>query len=184
MRVKKLIKVFIWLAVLAIPIFVLVLYATIKTKSTPIDKYQPYKAWVGKTVRLNRETTLFKENLTLNSCYPFLLLDSLHPRWRYAESQLSHPEPDLVRIKTFPKGTELTFEKAVQYTNGVSGFSSPMLFGVIKDGGKVYKLGYQWGSQSISRDFDGIKESWQFHQAPWQEVKDTAYYALPVAKWW
>ena len=167
-----------------IGLFVFFLYATIKTKSTSLNKYEPFKEWVGKTVILDKETVVFEEKvrMTPNSKYPYMLLDSLHPSWEYVWNQ--EKKGDVTHIKTFPAGTELTLEKAIQYTNGVSGSSYPTIFGTIKDGEKEYKVGYPWGEINISRDFKGIAESWRFHQAPWQTGEDTTYYALPRAEWW
>lgn len=169
-----------------IGLFILFLYATIKTKSTGLDPYPPFSEWVGKTVTLHRETTVFEESITAhtNSSYPFLLLDSLHPQWEYVEERLRAAEPDLVKVTVLPAGTRLTLEKAVQYTNGVSGSSYPTLFGTISTGGAHYAIAYQWGERSLSRHFDGIDECWQFNKAPWQAVPDTAYYALPEARFW
>lgn len=70
------------------------------------------------------------------------------------------------------------------YTNGVSGSSKPCLFGTIEYAGKVYKVEYQWGDQSIGRRFDKIPESWSFPMAPWQSAIDLKFYKLPIAEWW
>lgn len=167
-----------------IGLFIFFLYATIKTKSTNISKYPPFQEWVNKTVILNKETTVFEEKIKMNanSKYPYILLDSLHPRWEYIQQQ--EEIGDVTKIKIFPAGTKLILEKAVQYTNGVSGSSYPTIFGTLKSNGKEYKVGYQWGEINLSRYFDKVPESWQFHQAPWQPEKDTTYYALPKADWW
>ncbi len=166
--------------------FIFILYATIKTKSTSLNKYEPFKEWVGKTVTLDKETVVFKEKVSMqpNNRYPYILLDKLHPQWQYVEDRKNLPEPDLVEIHVFPAGTKFAIEKAVQYTNGVSGSSYPIVFGTIGDGEEAYKIGYQWGDRNLGRSFDRIEECWQFHQAPWQAEPDTTYYALPDAHWW
>jgi len=169
-----------------IGLFIFMLYATIKTKSTNINTNKPFKEWVGQTVTLNRQTFLFEENIRMNTNgrYPYTLLDSLHPQWQYVEERKNLAEPDLVEITSFPTGTKLRIEKATQYTNGVSGSSYPTVFGTIHHNGQEYKIAYQWGTQDIGRRFDKIKESWKFHQAPWQTQQDTVHYALPDAKVW
>ncbi|RAV28962.1 hypothetical protein DN748_11275 [Sinomicrobium soli] len=165
-------------------LFLFMLYATIKTKSTNIDQYEPFKEWVGKTVTLDKETVVFEEKIRMvtTNKYPYTLTDSLHPDWQYIHNM--EETGDAVRITSFPAGTKLKLEKAVQYTGGVSGSSEPMLFGTINDGEKAYKVGYQWGKTDLNIDFDKIEKSWLFHRAPWQEEQDTAHYALPRAEWW
>ncbi|SFO18195.1 hypothetical protein SAMN05421741_12436 [Paenimyroides ummariense] len=167
-----------------IGLLVFIIFTTVKTKSTSINEYEPFKEWVGKTVTLNKETALFKDKQKMNPNrdYSYMLLDSLHPKWQYLEEQKAIG--DLVEITRFPEGTILKFEKAIQYTNGVSGFSYPTIFGSITSNGKEYKTGYQWGEMDMAKKFDKVEKCWQFHQAPWQKEKDTAFYALPTASLW
>jgi len=164
--------------------FIFILYATIKTKSTSLNNYEPFKEWVGKTVTLNKETVLFKEKIRMNSNsnYPYMLLDSLHPQWRYVEEQKAIG--DIEEIIRFPVGTSLKLDKAIQYTNGVSGSSYPTIFGTITAHGMDYKVGYQWGERDVSKAFEKIEKCWFFHQAPWQDKQDTTFYALPTANFW
>jgi len=164
--------------------FIFILYATIKTKSTSLNNYEPFKEWVGKTVTLNKETVLFKEKIRMNSNsnYPYMLLDSLHPQWRYVEEQKTIG--DIEKIIRFPVGTSLKLDKAIQYTNGVSGSSYPTIFGTITAHGMDYKVGYQWGERDVSKAFEKIEKCWFFHQAPWQDKQDTTFYALPTANFW
>lgn len=164
--------------------FVFILYATIKTKSTSLNKYEPFKEWIGQTVTLNKVTILFKDKIPMNdnSDYPYMLLDSLHPQWRYIEEQKEIG--DIEEIISFPAGTQLRFDKAIQYTNGVSGSSYPTIFGTIIYNGQNYKIGYQWGTMDIGKSFDKIEKCWQFHQAPWQTSADLNFYALPTAMFW
>lgn len=159
MTTKRIIGI-VALVILAVLIgFIFILYATIKTKSTSLNKFEPYKQWIGKTVVLNKETVLFKESIPMidNSDYPYVLLDSLHPRWRYVEEQKKMG--DIEEIIGFPAGTQLRFDKAIQYTNGVSGSSYPTIFGTIIYNGKDYKVGYQWGERDITKAFEKIGKS-------------------------
>ena len=183
---KKILKVTAGLILGGIFLFVFFLYAAIRTKSTAIDKYSPFREWVGEKVMLNRETVVLKEKLRshTNDRYPYTLLDSLHPDWEYAEARKTLEEPEIEEITVFPAGTELVLEKAIQYTNGVSGSSYPTIFGTIGSGEKTYKVGYQWGKRDMAKNHYGIEECWKFHQAPWQEKPDTTFYALPTAEWW
>lgn len=184
MTTKRIMGIIALVIVVVIAGFIFILYATIKTKSTSLNKYEPFKEWIGKTVTLNKETVLFKDKIPMNnnSDYPYMLLDSLHPQWRYVDEQKSIG--DIEEIITFPKGTVLKLEKAIQYTNGVSGSSYPTIFGTITFEGKTYKTGYRWGERDVSKAFDKIENCWFFHQAPWQDKQDTAFYAFPTANWW
>lgn len=186
MTAKKIMGIITLVIVGCIGLFSFFLYATIKTKSTNLDKYDPFKEWVGNTVTLDKETVVFEEKIKMNpnSKYPYVLLDSLHPRWEYIREQKEIG--DVTEIKIFPAGTNLTLEKAIQYTNGVSGASYPTIFGTITetDGDNAYKVGYQWGEQDIAKSHYKIEKCWHFHQAPWQDEPDTAHYALPIAAWW
>lgn len=186
MTAKKIMGIAALVIIVGIIGFVFFLYATIKTKSTSLNQYEPFTEWVGKTVTLNKKTVLLKEKIPMNDNrdYPYILLDSLHPRWQYVEEQKNMTEADLEEVAIFPSGTTLKLEKAIQYTNGVSGSSYPTIFGTITANGHTYKAGYQWGTMAIGKSLDKIEKCWQFHQAPWQDKADTAFYALPTAKWW
>src|SRR5690606_38532489 len=108
--------------------------------------------------------------------------DSLHEGW---ENILELEENgDVTKITTFPIGTELSLEKATQYTNGVSGSSYRTIFGSIKSNGKEYKEGYQCGKLDLTKKYYQIEKCRKFDQAPWQTKQDTAYYALPKADFW
>jgi len=167
-----------------IALFLFLLYTTLKTKSRNLNGYAPFTEWIGKAVILGKKTILFKDHLPTydNNKYPYVLLDSLHPRWPYVAQQLK--SGDLEKIVEFPIGTRLNIEKAVQYTNGVSGASYPALFGTIYYEGDTYKIAYQWGDIDLSKAFDKIEKCWRFHQAPWQEQEDHTFYALPTATLW
>ncbi|MFD2556604.1 hypothetical protein [Sphingobacterium tabacisoli] len=184
MSTKKIMSIIAWVVIGVLGLFAFILYATIKTKSTGLNQYAPYNEWVGRTVTMDKETVLFKEKISMNdnAAYPYILLDSRHPQWQYVEEQKRIG--DIEEIATFHAGTELRLEKAIQYTNGVSGFSYPTVFGTIISNGKEYRVGYQWGKMDIGKSFDKVEKCWQFHQAPWQKVRDTSFYALPTAKFW
>jgi len=184
MSVKKIMGIIITIGMVGILAFGFFLYATIKTKSTGISQYSPFKQWVGKTVTLDKETMLISEKLKLypENGYPYLLLDSLHPDWPYIEERMQLG--DYALVEKFPAGISFQIEKAVQFTGGVSGSSTPFVFGKIRHGGKSYGTAYQWGTMDIAKFMDKVDASWHFHQAPWQPKADTMFYALPEARWW
>ena len=159
-------------------------YATIKTKSTSLNAYAPYKEWIGKRVTLNKAIVLLKEKVPVVDYpdYPYVLLDSLHPQWQYVQEQKDMA--DVEEVAAFPAGTTLQLEKAVQFTNGVSGSSYPILFGTLNAKGNTYKIAYPWGSMDIAKRMYKVDKCWSFHQAPWQDSRDTAFYALPTADFW
>lgn len=167
-------------------IFCFLLYQTIKTKSADMSNHAPYKHWVGKNCRLLRQTYLFKNKNSEeeNSQYAYTLIDSLHPQWQYYKDAMYNPNMDVQYIINIPAGTTISFKKAIQYTNGVSGSSHPTILGNISINNRTYNISYQWGEISQARYFDHIDECWKFHKAPWQHTQDTAWYALPEAKWW
>lgn len=176
--------IIITIGIVGMLIFGFFLYATIKTKSTRVDQYPPFKQWIGKTVILDKETVLISEKVKLYAYddYPYLLLDSLHPYWPYLEERVRLG--DYILIEEFPAGTSLRIDKAVQFTGGVSGSSTPFVFGRIRYRDKTYGTAYQWGTTDIAKFMDKVDERWHFHQAPWQPEVDTAFYALPEARWW
>ncbi|MFD1772217.1 hypothetical protein [Sphingobacterium suaedae] len=187
MKTKKIMGIFILVIIGGAGLFLLLLFVTTKTKSSRLDTYPPFDTWVGKTVSLTRDVVLFQEQNEAipNSAYSYLLSDSLHPNWpSLAEGQASGSF-DLQQILSFPAGTLLTLEKAIQYTNGVSGFSTPILFGHLTGSdGHVYPIYYPWGSMNMEKRFDNVDACWKFHQAPWQKAADSTFYALPDAKFW
>ncbi|SDD27305.1 hypothetical protein SAMN04487894_107184 [Niabella drilacis] len=184
MKTKKIIGLVMLIVIGGLVLLTFVLYSTIKTKSTDISKYAPYNNWIGKTVTLDKQTVLVMEKARLNGdkSYPYLLLDSLHPDWQYLEER--EKNGDYTKVVVFPAGLKLHIKKAIQFTGGVSGNSTPMIFGTLFHNGKEYKTGYQWGQRQIARYMDKIKECWHFHRAPWQTRPDTVFYALPDAQWW
>lgn len=184
MTTKKIVGIIALIAFCGVGLFVFILHATVKTKSTSLNTYQPYKEWIGKTVTLDKETVLFKEKIRegITRKYPYSLIDSLHPSWEYLDFKVEIG--DAVKITTFPAGTKLKLEKAVQYTGGVSGSSTPIVFGTINEEGKTYGVGYPWGKRDMTIDYIRIEKSWLFHKAPWQTDLDTTHYALPRANWW
>lgn len=186
MKTFKVFGIIILVIIAGLGVILFILYATIKTKSTSLNNYAPYKDYIGKTVILNKETILYKvDSRTFeNDDYPYNLIDSLNPMWEDIKLTMKTPNPYTQEISRFPAGTNLTIDKSVQYTNGVSGSSYPTVFGTIKYQNKTYKIGYSWGEKSASKDYSGIKECWYFHQAPWQDKHDSTFYALPTAKIW
>lgn len=184
MSVKKIMGTIITIGMVAMLAFGFFLYATIKTKSTRISQYQPFKQWVDKTVTLDKETVLISEKVKLypENGYPYLMLDSLHPDWPYVAERIDLG--DYALVERFPAGSSFHIEKAVQFTGGVSGSSTPFVFGKIHHGGKSYGAAYQWGTRDIAKFMDKVDTSWYFHQAPWQPKADTVFYALPEARWW
>ncbi|WCM43327.1 hypothetical protein MG290_06610 [Flavobacterium sp. CBA20B-1] len=185
MTTKSIVKIAALVIGLGVILFAFMLFASIKTKSSSLNNHEPYKNWVGKNVTLQKETVLFIDRMyDDNDDYKYTLLDSLHPQWQSVDERKNLPAPDLEEIVKFPAGTQFKLEKAIQYTNGVSGFSTPYIFGTILHNGKTYKTGYQWGTLDLAKSMDKEKKSWHFHQAPWQDSKDTAFYELPTAKLW
>lgn len=184
MSVKKTMGILISIGVGSMLIFGVFLYAAIKTKSTDISSYSPFRQWIGNSVTLDREAVLLAEKIKLyhDKSYPYLLMDSLHPDWVYLDERIQLG--DYILLQRFPAGTQFHIEKAVQFTGGVSGFSTPFIFGTISYKGKNYGIGYQWGKMDMSKHMDQVEASWYFHQAPWEQKADTAFYALPEAKWW
>ena len=182
----KVLKIIALVIIVGIGFILFILYATVKTKSTSLKNYAPYKELIGKTLVLKKETYLFKDETTMipNGDFPYTLLDDLHPRWAYFQEGKNIPEVDITEILTFPQGVEFHVEKAIQYTNGVSGSSTPTIFGIIEYQGKTYKISYLWGERDIDKAFRNVPECWQFHQAPWQDSADTTWYALPTANIW
>jgi len=168
----------------AVLIFCFFLYATIRTKSTSLSQFSPFKEWMGKTVTMDKEIVLLREKVKQfeDKKYPYLLIDSLHPYWPYLDERMELG--DYTLVEKLPAGVKFHIEKAVQFTGGVSGSSTPFVFGTISYNGKNYKIGYQWGTMDVARFMDKVKACWQFHLAPWQPQTDTAYYELPAAQWW
>lgn len=182
MQKKQMIGIFALFIVGCIGLLVLIVYTTVKTKSINIAEHEPFKEWIGQTLILNRPTAIYRENIRMdgNNDYPYTLLDSMHPKWQYVEERKNIG--DIREITKLAEGSKLQVEKAIQYTNSVSGFSYPMIFGKISINGITYKIGYQWGTRDIGKRFDNLEKCWQFHLAPWQQKIDTNFYSLPTAK--
>ena len=165
---------------------IFILYVTVKTKTTGLNDYEPFKSLIGKTFTLQRDTYLFDDEDSFDKIpdFPFTLVDELHPQWSYYQEGKVLPQIKITEMMALPKGVTLTVEKAVQYTSGVSGYSYPTLFGTISYRGQTYKVVYHWGERDIDKSYENTDKYWTFCQAPWQERPDTSYYALPTAKFW
>lgn len=182
----KVIKRLLWVIFLGIGLMLFILFVTVKTKSTNLKNYKPYKELIGKKLVMQKETYLFEDEETFipNGDFPYTLMDELHPRWPYFQEAKLTPGVDVKQVLRFPKGVVFHVEKAIQYTNGVSGSSTPVMFGRIDYQGKTYKISYPWGERDIDKAYRNVPECWQFHLAPWQDKADTTWYALPTATFW
>ncbi|QNL48201.1 hypothetical protein H8S90_15495 [Olivibacter sp. SDN3] len=165
-------------------LFALALYSTIKTKTKDLHNVPPFSDLLEKTVKLNTTTYLMQEFPSRDKAFPYVLMDSTHRHYQWYKDRMALDPPEVKLISTVPAGAKITFEKAANYTNGVSGNSIAWLFGKLKYHGKTYYVGYSWGDMSLSRRFDGNPDNWKFDLAPWQDEKDTSYYHVPEAQWW
>lgn len=181
MTVKKVIKIFVLLFMIGVALLVLILYLMLRTKSTNLNQTAPFEQWIGRTVTLQNAVVLYRKNARLNpyGSYSLRMIDSLHPSWDEVDQQLHSEDSELQKIREIPAGTNMKVQRAVQLTTGVSGLSYPTIFGRIVYHGQPYVFRYQWGE--IDGDRDDQDNAWQFHQAPWQNEPDTAYYVLPTA---
>ncbi len=186
LRISKVIKMLIVCLIVGIALFVLMLYGSIKTRSTNISRYAPFSTYIGQTWVLKEETHLFREDeiYVLDSKHPFTLLDRNHEQWAYFQDRVALDAPDVKAIAKVPAGATLKLDKAMQYTNGVSGFSSPTVLGILSYNGQQYAVSYRWGTLDLAKSLGKVANCWKFQQAPWQEKVDTAHYALPDAEWW
>lgn len=101
-----------------IVLFALFLFQTIKTKSTSLNNFVPYKELIGKTVVLNNDVILYKYKNSaevFHSNYPYFLMDSKDPDWISIPNFVEINE--IETIFEIPKGASLKIEKAIQYTN-------------------------------------------------------------------
>lgn len=181
---KRVLKIALLVVVAAIFLFCFMLYASVKTKSTSLNKITPFQEILNKPLTLVRDVELFIEEFPTNDDFPHLITDRYQRNYQYLHERLTIEVPDARFIVKIPTGQQVVFSKATMYTNGVSGSSKPCLFGTIDYNGKKYKVEYQWGDQSIGRRFDKIPESWSFAMAPWQTKIDLTFYKLPIAQWW
>jgi len=183
-RKSKIGNIILLVGVLGLLMFGVILYATIKTKTSSLNKVAPFDKLIGQTVRLNREAYLMQEIPARNDDYPFVLMDPEHENFQWYIDRTVIDPPETVILDTIPAGTPITFEKAIVYTNGVSGHSTPCIFGRLVINGKDYRVEYSWGKLDLAKWFDQEKKSWKFWRAPWQEAPDTTYYEIPAAQWW
>ncbi len=165
-------------------LFIFFLYATIKTKSTSLHQVAPFKQYINQTVITNQDIFLMTEKDVPDGKFPYIVLDSAYAgfQWYVDRSKLSPPEVTL--LDTIPAGSSITFTKAVNYTNGVSGLSKACLFGKITLQDKEYLIYYPWGKRSERMWLEGKYDQWEFRLAPWQTEKDTNYYTVPDAQYW
>lgn len=162
---------------LAFVIMCFYMFYQVKTKTISLDQNEPFNTWVGRTVTLNRETVLFRSNMNkFNNNYPHELCDSLHPLWDYKNHE-SSTNPQRCEISAvFPAGTTLRIDKSEQYISGENIYT--FVSGTIESNGNTYNVVYHWGRIDRIKEFAKIKKHWFFHQAPWQNTVDTAFYEI------
>ena len=181
---KKAIRILILVITVSLLLFGFLLYSTIKMKTRNISEMQPFATYVGDKLNLQRTVWLFQEKEPVDSKYPLVLLDSLNPSFQWYHDRIKLQNPEVKLIKKITEGTSLQFDKVIMYTNGVSGTSTPRMFGELQDAGQTYRVEYSWGDQSFARMLDKEEKTWYFGLAPWQSTKDTAFYELPIAEFW
>lgn len=181
---KKILKVILLGGILVVGLFIFILYITVKTKSTSLNNTAPFKELIGRPLTLNTTTWLIQVTPTRNKDFPYVLIDEGHENFQWFKDRMKSTPPEVVFVDSVPAGAGVIFEKATNYTNGVSGFSVACLFGTLTYHGKEYAIEYTWGKESISRRMEGRSNTWTFGWAPWQSKRDTHYYAIPDAQWW
>lgn len=194
---SKIILILFSIGIIAVSLFVFLLYFTLKTKSRDISNEKPFVEWIGKPLVLNAETFLVKEDKANydNSKFPYLLSDSTSYNYddlvRRNQIRIDKSEPcdvcDITFLETFPVGTVVTFHKAVMTIGGVSGSANLILYGIVKHNNQEYAVGYYWGREDHSKRADtsgfGMKRYYKFSQAPWQTKQDTTRYVIKDAQW-
>lgn len=182
---KQVVKIFLICVVVGFFLFVFALFQTCKTKSTNISKKEPFKDLIGKELVLKRPVRLFMEKYPTREDYPYVLSDTNMHSWSTYTSML---QADVLEIKlsdTISENSKIIFDKAIQYTPGVSGFSRSKLFGTLSSTeGKTYQVEVSWGKLNSNLDWKGSQKAYKFELAPWQSEIDTASYYLPDAQWW
>jgi len=182
---KKVLKIIIICVVVGFFLFVFALFQTCKTKSTSISKRDPFKEVIGKELIIKRPVRLFMPKDPDKTDYPYAISDTNQVSWESYMSGLQANEPEIKLSDSIKENAKVVFDKAVIYTNGVSGFSRPKLFGTLTSTeGNTYKVEFCWGKYESGYPWKGSHQPYKFSIAPWQEVQDTAHYYLPSAQWW
>lgn len=182
---KKVIKIFIICLIVGFILFVFAIIQTVKTKSTNISKKAPYKEVLGKELVTKRPIRLFMEQTPTKKEYPYAMSDTNQTFWKSYTAMLQADEPVIKLSDSVEANAKVIFDKAVMYTNGVSGSSNPRLFGTLTSAdGKTYKVEFLWGTYDYNYPWKVSQRGYLFELAPWQTVKDTTHYYLPNAEWW
>lgn len=163
------------IGVILILIFIILLWLTLKTKSTDMSASSPYSEIIGQQlITQRRSQLLLLEHQNEKSDFPYLLEDG---------SGYGLDREDIADKIEVPKGAELRIEQAGLYTNGTSGFTHSYLFGRVKLPGEnqEYAFQYTWG---IQRNINSIDENqkpyWEFPLAVWQVNKINQKFTFPT----
>jgi hypothetical protein len=152
---RKLIKI----ALLALLVFIGMLWYVLRTKVSDVSDQEPYSGIVNKTVAIKRQAFI-----------------ALNVEWNAYDNPYLICESDsdfLSEVGTkyiLPTGTVLTITEANIYTNGTSGFSSAYVLGTVylKELKKEVAFEYRWGKQQVVIYGDS-KDYWTFPLAIWQD---------------
>lgn len=185
MTFQKLLKIVLLVGAGLVLLFILVLYFTLKTKTADLKNVDPFKNLMNKEVVLVQPVSLFQEHNDVeipNEDFPYVIVESKNSRYKWYMERADMgtiSSPEATFIAKLPAGTIVQFEKAANYTNGVSGNSYPYLFGTVQFKNAKYPITYQWGEEDFSLVMNKKEKSWQFSKAPWQKVQDTNHYEIP-----
>src|SRR5690606_25401064 len=120
---KKVIKIFIICLIVGFILFVFAIIQTVKTKSNNISKKAPYKEALGKELVTKRPIRLFMEQTPTKKEYPYAMSDTNQTFWKSYTAMLQADEPVIKLSDSVEANAKVVFDKAVMYTNGVSGSS-------------------------------------------------------------
>ena len=179
MTPKKLIMWILLAIGIGIVLFILMLYLTLKTKTTSLERITPYKESLKRELVTVRPVHIFELLEPTKSDYTYAMSDTNQYYFQVLESETGADIP-LTKLKdSIPAGATIYFENAVNYTNGVSGSSTPRFFGTISYKEKKYPIEFVWGRYTYKSHPENLRPGFTMDLAPWNNSVDTTIYYLP-----
>lgn len=145
--------------------YLVFLYFSIRTNDKDVSGWAPYHEILNKELTLVEDAIIVRNLDEFSQETPYLLLAK--------DVELFEGVQKLFEL---PQGNQITFTSAKHFHNGVSGFTSPMLFGEIENPqGELIFFEHQWGEQKMTLDADEPLQ-FSYPKALWQEAAFEGYH--------
>lgn len=143
------------LILVALALLLGLFYTALRDRVRDVSKEEPFKALIGKPLRLTRSMQVVQEPKTD-------AMEGLPSLWEHERTI----GPSVSLISTATAGTPLTIERALLHRGGVSGITHAIVIGTLELPSGTVPFSLYWGQQHV---LYVERPYWTFPMAPWQQ---------------